>query len=302
MSPDRNRYSGSNPTDLAVPFNKYFTKSNKMKNHLFYGLLASIAFIALPTQAQPRIEPKLNPWSLQQLKAYFKIDGRVVNYQGKQYPSVYPALSKLPKDTIASFMHHYPRRFEYLLQNKTEFNDLADWYPDTVRINEAYAQRLAANKPFLTYLSQFLRPLTTPANTRQTTYQQGELMLVASRFFLCDQVRPDTTVSWHICIGLHGMKEANWKKDYTLLEAFCFEAIFDKMFSKNPNDTRYMNQFLKAVDESTKNRRPSMADKEQLLEQVKRDVFQAMQSDNALKKHLLDYYNQHAATLPFKIV
>jgi hypothetical protein len=199
-------------------------------------------------------------------------------------------------------MHHYPRRFEYLLQNETHFNDLADWYPDTIRINEVYAERLGANKPFLTYLSQLLRPLTRSAKARQITYQPDELMLVASRFFLCDQVRPDTTISWHVCIGLNGMKEANWKKDYTLLEAFCFEAIFDKMFSKNSDDTRYMNQFLKAVDESTKKRRPSMTDKEHLLEQVKRDVFRTMQSDSILKKHLLNYYHQHAPTLPFTIV
>ena len=225
-----------------------------------------------------------------------------MEYQGKQYPSIHPMLRKPLKDSVASFMQSYRRRFEYILQNKTEFNDLANSYPDTIRINQAYAQRLAVNKPFLFYLSQLLEPLNTPASARLTTFKEDELMLVASRFFLCDQVRPDTTVSWHVCIGLNGMKEADWTQDYTLLEAFCFEAIFDKMFSKNSDENRYMYRFLEAVDESTKKRRTSMKDKEQLLEQVKMDVFKTMQSDPILRKHLIDYYNQHSATLPFTIV
>ncbi|GAB3936111.1 hypothetical protein [Larkinella terrae] len=74
------------------------------------------------------------------------------------------------------------------------------------------------------------------------------------------------------------------------------------MFSKNPEDTRYMNQFLKAVDESTQKRRPTMVDKDQLLEQVRTEVFRAMQSDRSLQTHLLDYYHQHAGTLPFRIL
>lgn len=261
-----------------------------------------MALVEFTTQAQPGSKPPPHTWPLQQFKAYFKIESRVVDYQAKQHASVYPALRRPAKDTIGSFMHHHHRRFEYLLQNKTQFNDLADWYLDTVRMNDTYAQRLKENNSFLTYVSQFLKPLTMPAKDRQITYQPDELMLVASRFFLCDQVRPDTTVSWHICIGLNGMKEANWQKDYTLLEAFCFEAIFDKMFSKNQDETRYMQQFLKAVDESTKKRKPSMTNKEQLLEQVRMDVFGTMQSDPILKKRLLDYYNQQADTLPFTIL
>lgn len=271
-----------------------------MKNDLFCCLLVSLAFVGSPTRAQSSHKHPLYTWSLQHFKAYFKVEGRVVDYQGKHYASVYPALRPV-KDTLAGFMHHYHRRFEYLLQNKTLFNDLADWYPDTVRMNEAYAQRLQANKPFLTYLSQLLGPFTTPVRSRQPTYHTAELMLVASRFFLCDQVRPDTTISWHVCIGLNGVKEAAWEKDYTLLEAFCFEAIFDQMFSKNPADTRYMNQFLKAVAESTRKRRTSMTSQDQLLEQVKEDVFRAMQSDRHLKKRLLDHYHQQAPSLPFRI-
>lgn len=273
-----------------------------MKKYIVYSLLTTLAIVDTDIQAQSRNELQPTIWSNKQLDAYFKIDGRFVEYQGKQYPSIYPMLRKPPRDSVASFMQSYHRRFEYILQNKTEFKDLANSYPDTIRINQAYVQRLAINKPFLSYLSQLLEPLNMPNVARLSTFKEDELMLVASRFFLCDQVRPNTTVSWHVCIGLNGMKEANWPQDYTLLEAFCFEAIFDKMFSKNSDENRYMYRFLEAVDESTRKRRTSMKDKEQLLEQVKIDVFQTMQSDPILKKHLIDYYNKHAATLPFTIV
>ncbi|RRB01145.1 hypothetical protein [Larkinella rosea] len=267
-----------------------------MKTHLFISLLSGLFLIASPSQAQRSYRP------LKSVKAYVKIASRVVNYAGKQYASVYPELRQPAQDSTAVLMQRYHRRFEYILQNKTQFNDLADWYPDTVRMNAVYTHRLEASKSFLMYLNQLLKPLITPARGRPITYRTDELMLVASRFFLCDQVRPDTTVSWHVCIGLNGMKEANWPNDYTLLEAFCFEAIFDKMFSKNPEDTRYMNQFLKAVDESTQKRKPFMTGKVHLLEQVRRDVFRAMQSDRILQTHLLSYYHQHAATLPFRIL
>lgn len=273
-----------------------------MKKFVFYFLLASLVLVNIFAQAQPSLTLHSPTIPHNQLKAHFKIESRVVEYQGKQHTSVYPALRESAKDTITSFMNHYHRRFEYLLQNRTQFNDLADWYPDTVHINKVYVQRLEVNKPFLTYLSQFLACSTLFVKAKPTTYQQDELMLVASRFFLCDQVRPDTTVSWHVCIGLNGMKEVNWTKDYTLLEAFCFEAIFDKMFSKNLDETRYMDQFLKAVDESTRKYRPFMRTKDHLLEQVKGDVFRTMQTDLILKKRLLDYYHQHAASLPFTIL
>lgn len=270
-----------------------------MKTRLSYGLLVSLFLITMP--AQPGIKPSPPMLTLKQCQALFRIVGRVVDYQGKRYPSVYPALRTPPGDTIAAFMLANHRRFEYLLQNKTQFTDLADWYPDTVRMNEVYAQRLGANKPFLTYVSQLLQPLKAPASTRKPIYQPDEMMLVASRFFLCDQVRPDTTVSWHICIGLNGMKEARWPRDYTLLEAFCFEAIFDRIMGKTADDARFMDQFLRAVDASTRKHKPLMITQEQLLEQVKGDVFQAMQSDPILQKQLLNYYQQHAGSLPFRI-
>jgi hypothetical protein len=51
-------------------------------------------------------------------------------------------------------------------------------------------------------------------------------MEVSSKFFYCDQVNPDTSIQAYVCVGLNGVKEAKWNKDYTLLEAFCYEGIF----------------------------------------------------------------------------
>ena len=43
----------------------------------------------------------------------------------------------------------------------------------------------------------------------------------------------------HVCIGLNEVKEASWAKDYTLLEAFCFEAIFENETLKAALLTHY---------------------------------------------------------------
>ena len=236
-----------------------------------------------------------------QLEHYFKINSQQTIYEGKTYTQVYPALTTKTDNSLAAFMHQHPRRFEYILQNKTQFADYSDLYPDTVRMTKSYVQRLSVNKPFLSYFSQLSSPIVTPQKTKKELFKKDEMMLVASRFFLCDQVRPDTTISWHVCIGLNGMKEANWKKDYTLLEAFCFEAIFDKMFSKNEDETKYMEQFLKYVDQDTKKHRTTFKTKEQLLEAVKTDVFSHMQSDQELQRVLTIYYRQNEKSLPFRI-
>lgn len=240
-------------------------------------------------------------YSVAQLEQYFKIKSQQVEYQGKTYTQVYPALNTKTNDQLAAFMRKKPRRFEYILQNKTQFADYSDYYPDTVQMNKSYAQRLSVNEPFLNYFSKLSSTVVSSEKVKKEVFTKDEMMLVGSRFFLCDRIKPDTTIGGHVCIGLNGIKEANWTKDYTLLAAFCFEAIFDKMFSNNSDDTKYMEQFLKYVNQSTKTHKASFKSNEQLLKTVKAEVFRNMQSDDELRKVLMVYYNQNAKTLPFKI-
>ena len=143
-------------------------------------------------------------FSTSQLEYYFKISGQQTVYEGKTYTQVYPALTTKTDNLLAAFMHQYPRRFEYILQNKTQFADYSELYPDTARINKSYVQRLSVNQPFLSYFSQLSSPRCDSQKTKKEVFAKDEMMLVASRFFLCDQVRPDTTISWHVCIGLMG--------------------------------------------------------------------------------------------------
>ena len=164
-------------------------------------------------------------------------------------------------------------------------------------MSEIYHQKLEKDTIVLGYLNSFINP--NKFLEKKVTYSKSELMKVASRFFLCDRVNPDTTIYWHVCIGLNGQEEEGWKRDFTLLEAFCFEAIFDGLRSKNENKTRFMNNFLKFVKEAEMDFKNLSF--ELMLEKARNEVFMKMENDNDLQILLLEYYKDNKYQLPFRI-
>lgn len=234
------------------------------------------------------------------LQKYFEIKGEQIEYQGNIHKNIYPVIAKTT-DSISLFMNKYSRRFEYVVMNKTGaiFRDstFQNLFPDTIQMSKIYCEKLGNDKATLTYLNAFINPCKE--GKKHLKYTQLELMEVASRFFLCDRINPDTTIFWHVCIGINGQNEAGWLKDFTLLEAFCFEAIFDGLQSNNREKSVFMNNFINYVGqaETTYKDLPF----ELMLERSKNAVFKKMENDPDLQTLLLDYYNQTKHKLPFDI-
>jgi hypothetical protein len=126
-----------------------------------------------------------------------------------------------------------------------------------------------------------------------------ELMEVASKFFYCDKVNPDTSVQSHVCIGINGLKEIKWEKDYTQLAAFCYEAIFTDLDKDNSKiDESYTSEKKLAREKYRKN----ITTLDKYLEDVKLDLFNRMKNSTTLKEELWAYYELNNNNLSFKIV
>jgi hypothetical protein len=213
----------------------------------------------------------------------------------------------MPQLKGESSLQAYRLRFDYLLINVPHIHgkdmvqkriDIWSLYPDTVRLSELYLQEFSGDKKLKHSFMKSYLALANPKRKKKTFYSKSELMNVASKFFYCDDVLPDTTVQMHICVGLNGIKEANWDKDYTLLEAFCYEAIFHELdLDKSLVDA----ELLSVKDDATKKYKPAYTIKEAFLENVKLEVFERMKRSSVLEKSLMDYYQFNSNNLAFKI-
>lgn len=218
-----------------------------------------------------------------------------------------PAVSALPKLKPDSKLMPYSRRFDYLLMNVPALHghdafqtrmDLNALYPDTVEVKRQYMNKYLQDEKLTEYFEAALAPIQNPDMERAATFSEDELMEVASKFFFCSGVSEDTVITTHICVGLNGVKEANWAKDFTLLEAFCYEAIFS---SFDDEESEVMDSFLAAKKESQNRFFEQITTLEQYLEDVKLDLFEGMRTNEVLKAHLLGYYESNKGNLAFVI-
>jgi hypothetical protein len=219
-------------------------------------------------------------------------------YKGEEKVGVFPLIQSQD-----SKINTYKRRFEYLLANRVDVNVYTlnkKLFPDTTEIHRLFINDLNKEETFLSYFQSTLNAIESNDREKSISYSSDDLMKVASKFFYCHNIKPDSTIGSRICIGLNGIKEAEWERDYTLLEAFCFEAIFHYLVDTEGPFLAGSN-FESYKSDAVEKHRSNMTDLNEYLENVKLDVFSKMESDTDFKKELLDYYNSVKDTLAFKI-
>jgi hypothetical protein len=141
----------------------------------------------------------------------------------------------------------------------------------------------------------------TGISTPSLHFSRKELLQVAARFFYCQSVRSDSGISSTICIGRNGLNELTGTRDLTVLEAFCFEAIFERYYSRPGVKSKFIENFLSYISEAVQQKKPSLKNKEQYLLDVRAYCFRRMETDKDLEAALLDYYKEHARTFAFTI-
>ena len=215
--------------------------------------------------------------------------------------------SAMPELKPNSYLMRYKRRFEYLLMNVPEIHlpeksaqrkEIWELYPDTVKLKQLYLNEYVHDENLVNYFKETIAPIDNPGLNIAQQYTDYEFMEVASKFFYCDKVKPDTSIQAHVCVGLNGVKEANWESDYTLLEAFCYEAIFTAFDS---DSSQVWDSFIAEKTRASQKLKPITTSLDQYLEDVKLDVFQRMKSNKMLKKELRDYYELNKTNLSFTI-
>lgn len=201
----------------------------------------------------------------------------------------------------------YNRRFEYVLINCATIHqpEMAErrkeiWsvYPDTVALKSNYLNAFATDTGLVQYFTVMIEAIDGTLQDRPT-YTKEEMMEVASKFFYCDKVNADSSVQAHVCVGINGLKEANWNVDYTLLSAFCFESIFVNF---DNDDSPIWEIFSENKATATQQHLPFYKDEEQFLEQVKLSLFEAMKNDSVFEAEMMQYYELNQNNLAFILV
>lgn len=214
--------------------------------------------------------------------------------------------SPMPGLKPGTELSDYNWRFEFLMMNipaihhsesVTKRQKLFS-LTDSSAIKQEYLKEFQNDPYFVKVFAETMQPLIKPGFKATQTFTEEELMKVASIFFYCDQVNSDTTVQTHVCVGINGFNEMNWERDYTVLAAFCCEAIlFDMYQDKSPID----EALSKEKQLSYKTWQREITTLENYLENVKKDVFKRMENNPALKKSLLSYYKRNKSNLAFRI-
>lgn len=236
------------------------------------------------------------------LDDYIRLNVQYYEEGGERYLGVSPEVRTSAPGKLGQAIRQYPRRFRYVLLNRSQFQNLYEaLYPDTNRINRLYTGTLSKDSLFMSYFNTLADPFLHQ-KIKKENYTIAELMLVAALFFYCDAVREDSTIASHICINLNGLKEASFSKDYTLLEAFCFEAIFENFRTTDDKLSLFVENFKSYIREGEQKEKISLTNLDDYLARVRQYCFTRMEKDASLRQTLLGYYARHRNSLPFIIV
>lgn len=230
------------------------------------------------------------------------IDVYTYDHEGELQASAMPELRQ------NSELINYKRRFEYLLINVSEIHnpeqserrkEIWNLYPDTTKLKQLYLKEYIKDEKLTNYFEITEAAINDTSIAVTSSFNEEELMEVASKFFYCDKVFLDTTVQSHVCVGLNGVSEANWSKDYTLIEAFCYEAIFDDLVS----DTSQIHAAYSTEKKEACNQyKATMTSLDEYLIEVRIELFERMKNDAVLRVKLLEYYHKNRNNLAFEII
>lgn len=228
---------------------------------------------------------------------YFNV--KMGNYvvDGKTYKAASPEINKRMNGKVSDFIQDHSHRFDYII-NKT-FSSLikGDKTFDSSSLNNSFCKAISTDK-FYNYLSLLTSGDRTPKSNKEEVFTVSELMKIASRFFMCDNIREkDTAIAYHVCVKINGIEELKTIRDYTVLEAFCFEAIFKNLKGK----PKFINNFNNYIKKASQESKEKFINFQTLLMTVKEKCYAAMEKDKDLEKSILKYYKLNVENINFKI-
>lgn len=234
---------------------------------------------------------------------YIKLDVSEYTYDGEKRVGCSPSILSSRNDKFARFLVDHSQRFEYLMFNSIsnsndKIKEISSYYPDTGKINLEYCKMVIEEKTMINNLINLTPNNLTNWPQNKDTFSINELLLVASKFFYCDQVNEkDTSVARHICIGINGQNEIKSDRNLILLQSFAFEAIFyhllkkeAPLFEKNFDDFRRQSAIRNKLH---------FANFDSYLISVRNECYNYMINNSDLKKKLIKYYRNNKNNFNF---
>jgi hypothetical protein len=228
--------------------------------------------------------------------SYFSIRPGSYFLNGETRKTASAQINKIANDKVSSFIQSHSRRFEYIINKIFSTLLKEDKGFDSAYLNDRFCKAISTDSFYYHFAG--LTSGDRKKDEKMLSFNPAELMKVASRFFMCDAVREkDTAISVHICIGLNGIPELDVARDYIVLEAFCFEAIFNNLGKKTAFIKNLNSYIAKASAESKKN----FPGFQNHLTVVKNKCYALMEKDKDLQNELMSYYRKNMDNINFKI-
>ncbi|MBL4604657.1 MAG: hypothetical protein JKY02_03075 [Flavobacteriaceae bacterium] len=223
-----------------------------------------------------------------EIEKYTDIKFGKVEYEGKMLD--YASISYIEKndDSINAKISKYSRRFDYLLKNRVNIDSINKILPDTIQAKKFFKKELN-KKDFIKNFSDLLHNV-------KNEYSKDELMNIASKFFLTE--KHGNKFGTKICIGINGQEKPNNNKDYTLLEAIIFDAIFSRLMQVDQPEAKFITNMDKYQKESIQKVGAGIQDS---LKVIRKSLFESMENDKDLRDYLLSYLKENENNIPIKI-
>lgn len=223
---------------------------------------------------------------------YLELEHGQDEYQGQVMSYTYINL-RYKDDQISEKLKKNHRRYEYLIANKLEAQQVRNAMPDKRKaqkaLNEAVDKSQFERYFFETYYAD---------KHQRIPYTPDEVMDVASKFFLAEPM--GDTYSTRICIGINGMTEmenADSPRDHTLMEALVFEAIFTRLMDESSPEP----QFMTNLDMHLKDAIVKGEDEKDALTAIRLALFNKMKMDKDLKVFILDYLKDNKDNIAVRL-
>ena len=209
-------------------------------------------------------------------------------------------------DNLSNFIGEHKQRFMYIVINKCgDLSKYFQMFPDTAKINAMFCDDLQ-NKQFLSYFLSLCN-LKNPADTSaQQVFSLQEVTHVAARYFYLEESNrtvPGKGIQYGLtyhagCVGINGLKDLKASRDYSVVEAFTFEAI---MSSYSKRHSHIIRNFEKYIDESLKVKRDTTIDFHTAVDRLRHKLYGLMENDVALRNEILQFYKRNADNVGFVI-
>jgi hypothetical protein len=259
--------------EVCSPYNELPTIMKKLT------ALILISFSIINCTSFKEKDSDINP------ENYFSFETVSYERNGKINTFVSPTILKRT-DSIGNFISNHQSRFSYILGNRIERDTLKTFYPDTSKVELQFKENLKKDKFYLNFKKLALLELT------KERYNKEEIMNIASRFFLIQKSPNGTGYGTRICTGINGL-EKQTEKDYTVLEAVMFDAIFNRAVA----DKKPKAEFLNSLEKYKIN----ITTQETKLENIRQSIYATMANDENLNLFVFEYLEKNKENIPFEI-